>query len=426
MGLTKISTDGVKDDAITSGKIPANAIGNSELAVNSVQGGNLTNSAISNDKVHPSANIAGSKLADNSISLAKLEHGTSSNDGKFLRANNGADPSFETVTSTIINGNADNRLITGSASANTLEAESNLTWDGTTLNIGAKAPQITFTELNGNPDYKLSANAGVFKIVDTTNSADRFALNINGTGYFLNNFQIGSATTSPGATLHIKTSYPSLKIDDGNNNTNAFIGIIAGTGKESNINFGDPADDDYSQISYDHNGDHMKFKIGGSEKLRVNSNGLYIGNTANAIDEYEEGTFTPNIQDAASGGNSHGNSGVRQGKYVKIGSTVTVMIVCRSLSNSGLNGSHQLFITNLPFRQSGVERAVAWTQVQYFNNVSNTEFGMHFQINNNETIMRFFKMKDNQGSNPAVTFNHWMYSSGYYGFSTTFTYITDQ
>ena len=136
--------------------------------------------------------------------------------------------------------------------------------------------------------------------------------------------------------------------------------------------------------------------------------------------------MTKNDGRSPSGGNSHGNSGVRQGKYVKIGSTVTVMIVCRSLSNSGLNGSHQLFITNLPFRQSGVERAIAFAQVQYFNNVSNTEFGMHFQINNNETIMRFFKMKDNQGANPAVTFNHWMYSSGYYGFSTTFTYITDQ
>ena len=156
---------------------------------------------------------------------------------------------------------------------------------------------------------------------------------------------------------------------------------------------------------------------------------LYLdGETSSSheLEEYEEGTFTPNIQDATSGGNSHGNSGVRQGKYVKIGSTVTVMIVCRSLSNSGLNGSHQLFITNLPFRQSGVERAIAFAQVQYFNNVSNTEFGMHFQINNNETIMRFFKMKDNQGANPSVTFNHWMYSSGYYGFSTTFTYITDQ
>ena len=42
-------------------------------------------------------NIDGSKLADDSVSLAKLEHGTSSNNGKFLRANNGADQSFETV-----------------------------------------------------------------------------------------------------------------------------------------------------------------------------------------------------------------------------------------------------------------------------------------------------------------------------------------
>ena len=34
MALTKVSTDGVKDDAITSGKIPANAVGASELADN--------------------------------------------------------------------------------------------------------------------------------------------------------------------------------------------------------------------------------------------------------------------------------------------------------------------------------------------------------------------------------------------------------
>ena len=66
MALTKIGTDGVKDDAVTSGKIPANAVGSSELA-------------------------------DQSVSLDKLPHGTSSTDGKFLRANNGADPTFETV-----------------------------------------------------------------------------------------------------------------------------------------------------------------------------------------------------------------------------------------------------------------------------------------------------------------------------------------
>ena len=43
--------------------------------------------------------ISSVDLADQSVTLAKLPHGTSSNDGKFLRANNGADPTFETVSS---------------------------------------------------------------------------------------------------------------------------------------------------------------------------------------------------------------------------------------------------------------------------------------------------------------------------------------
>ena len=73
MALTKIGTDGIKDDAVTSDKV-ANAI----------------NSAIA-------ANTAKTSLEDESVTLAKLEHGTSSNDGKFLRANNGADPTFETI-----------------------------------------------------------------------------------------------------------------------------------------------------------------------------------------------------------------------------------------------------------------------------------------------------------------------------------------
>ena len=63
------------------------------------------------------------------MTLAKLPHGTSSNDGKFLRANNGADPTFETVSGTTINNNADNRVITGSGTANTLNGESNVVID---------------------------------------------------------------------------------------------------------------------------------------------------------------------------------------------------------------------------------------------------------------------------------------------------------
>ena len=44
------------------------------------------------------ATVATVDIADQAVTLAKLEHGTSSTDGKFLRANNGADPSFETIS----------------------------------------------------------------------------------------------------------------------------------------------------------------------------------------------------------------------------------------------------------------------------------------------------------------------------------------
>ena len=69
---------------------------------NTVTSAKIVDGAIVNADVNASAAIAGSKLADDSISLAKLEHGTSSNNGKFLRANNGADPSFETLDLTAL------------------------------------------------------------------------------------------------------------------------------------------------------------------------------------------------------------------------------------------------------------------------------------------------------------------------------------
>ena len=46
--------------------------------------------------------VSTQKVQDQAITLAKLEHGTSSNNGKFLRANNGADPSFETIDLTAL------------------------------------------------------------------------------------------------------------------------------------------------------------------------------------------------------------------------------------------------------------------------------------------------------------------------------------
>tara|TARA_Y100000004_G_scaffold53491_1_gene59505 strand:- start:1275 stop:2858 length:1584 start_codon:yes stop_codon:yes gene_type:complete len=76
-------------------------------------------------------------IKDEAITLAKLLHGDSNNDGKFLRANNGADPSFESIPSpaiTAIASASNNRLITSNGGT-TVNAEPNLTFDGSQLDV---------------------------------------------------------------------------------------------------------------------------------------------------------------------------------------------------------------------------------------------------------------------------------------------------
>ena len=145
------------------------------------------------------ATIATADLADQSVTLAKLPHGTSSNDGKFLRANNGADPTFETVSSVgggtgvDFNDNVKARFGT----SNDLElfhdgTNSYLKEDGTgALRIAASQVQITnadstvalanFTTgvavqlLHGGTRILETASTGI--LVDTDSSYTRIQLN---------------------------------------------------------------------------------------------------------------------------------------------------------------------------------------------------------------------------------------------------------
>jgi hypothetical protein len=72
---------------------------------------------------------------------------------------------------------------------------------------------------------------------------------------------------------------------------------------------------------------------------------LYLGGTgsANALDDYEEGTFTPHFQ---MGLTSPGYS-VQQGTYVKIGSLVVCSIYLRA--NSGTENGDHIYVGGLPF-----------------------------------------------------------------------------
>ncbi|BCV04346.1 MAG: hypothetical protein CM15mV84_150 [uncultured marine virus] len=179
-------TGALSDGSVTDAKLANNAVTNAKVATNAISTATIINAAVTNDKIadsaisgskiadgtitnsdiNGSAAIAGSKLADGGITeakiaddavttqkiaanaittnriadqavtLDKLPHGTSSNNGKFLRANNGADPTFESLPASVtINNDGSHRIMT-SGGGTTLDAEGNLTFDGDTLTHG--------------------------------------------------------------------------------------------------------------------------------------------------------------------------------------------------------------------------------------------------------------------------------------------------
>ena len=83
-------------------------------------------------------NLNASNIASGTVPTARLGSGTA-NSSTFLAG----DSTFKTVTGTTINNNADNRVITGSGTANTLEGEANLTYNGSSSLLGNLATSST-------------------------------------------------------------------------------------------------------------------------------------------------------------------------------------------------------------------------------------------------------------------------------------------
>ena len=104
---------------------------------------------------------------------------------------------------------------------------------------------------------------------------------------------------------------------------------------------------------------------GGRFKNLFLSGGAYLGGTAaaNKLDDYEEGTWTPEIADATTGGNTgtYTNNGCF---YTKIGRAVYIHINISAISTTGMTGSNTFYIRNLPFTsKGGTNRYVGVAQV---------------------------------------------------------------
>ena len=111
-------------------------------------------------------------LADQAVTLAKLEHGTSSNNGKFLRANNGADPTFETVNTDLLGDTTPQlggTLDTNSQDVDFKGSDGNtkILWDVSQDQLElADSTTLTFGDHTGTGDYNISyVNGADFTIL---------------------------------------------------------------------------------------------------------------------------------------------------------------------------------------------------------------------------------------------------------------------
>jgi hypothetical protein len=163
---------------------------------------------------------------------------------------------------------------------------------------------------------------------------------------------VGIGTTDPTNRLHLtgNSATPSLRLGS----TSA--GFHWDIGRENAVT----GDFVFNQTS-----------AGGTaaERLRITQNGItFNGDTAaaNALDDYEEGTFTPSI---AFGGASVGITYFdRIGNYTKIGRQVTCTIYLALTSKGSSTGNAQ--ITGLPFTASGLNRGTATAGSIRFNDIT--------------------------------------------------------
>ena len=233
-----------------------------------------------------------SNISSGTVPTARLGSGTASS-STFLRG----DSTFAAVTSTTINNNANNRVITGSGSANTLEGESELTYDSGTLNLVPSSGEGRILVIGGEgEDARISLTAD-----DGDDHIDQY-------------------------NIESRASDNSFRIDQ-----------FSGGSRVDRLSIDTEASGGNVTV---HTGN---LKIGTSGKGIDFSaeSGSAAGSSSALLDDYEQGSFTATM---ANGVTLH--SGDDLVYYIKVGNLVTIQAEIR-INSSNSNADTQ--INNLPF-----------------------------------------------------------------------------
>ena len=320
MALTKIKTSGIADDAVTTDKL-ANAI-NTERTANTAK------------------------------------------------------------VSTTINNNADNKIITGSGTANTLEAESlaYVASDGD-LWIG-HAPT---THYDNRKMFIHQPTAGETAYLSITGE--------QGAGIVFGD-SVGQNTGNYESLIWHNNSDDSLKIATDNGDK----GIKIENGGDVEVIDG-----------------NVKFASGHGIDFSATSDytGAGSGTPSELLDDYEEGTFTPRFQ--TSNGNWGGSMSSQDGSYTKIGNVVHVRF---RLFWGSVSGSGNFRITALPFTVANTNSNQGGPVIGVRSGFNYERLTSYFLINSQQLQFQFIDASAPYGSFDlsagALASTGHVYCSGWY------------
>ena len=309
----------------------------------------------------------------------------------FLNANTSnfginCSPTYELdVGANDTDGSVSGRIIAGTDSA-----ASAIFRIHTQATAGARTSSLYFGD---------SANGGIGR-VEYYHDGDSMRFNTNGG----ERIRITS-----GGLVGIGTTAPSQKltVEGTTNNQNSEIKITASGVASGYLG----SNSDGLNIGTDSHG--IVFKTGvtgsgsvgatGTERMRILSSGGLTFNgdtaTANALDDYEEGDWTPT---GATNTGSNPSFGSVDGQYVKIGKVVHLTGQVLNVNKTGTTSSSQLRIAGLPYTVDGQDTigSVTWNSITTPYNQLNTE------ANTNEYLIFYSSNPDADNTRTPVDFSH--------------------
>jgi hypothetical protein len=237
---------------------------------------------------------------------------------------------------------------------------------GKIIQFGNGSPSIG-TQNTGDANFMHNAYespASTFKYIQSGAGALRYQLDINNNVHKWYTAPSGTAgnaisftqamTLTADGNLGVGTSSPSGKLQVKQANT-AYGLVVEASGNDAWVRFHHNDSLGIVESTYDTSAGYtpLTFKTGGTERVRILSTGgiTFNGDTAaaNALDDYEEGTFTPTVIGGSTAGT--GTYNLQSGSYTKVGRLVSFRLQVFWSSHTGTGG---LFVSSLPFSCSGI------------------------------------------------------------------------